>query len=817
MKRVCVKINGCEISVDEGVTILEAARQAGAYIPALCHHPALEPLAQVKPDAACCLCVVEVEGIDEPQLACITPVTDGMVVYTISSNLQSLRRRSLRRILWRYPSDQLAGGTGARSPSCDFCPLGGGDLQTIIDYVGLDELPPYIPKNLTVREDSPFFVRDNNLCIRCERCVRICEDVRGVRAIEFAYPCQKACPAGIDIPRYLRLIGIGRTSAALAVIRERVPFPGSLGRVCVHPCETACQRGREVDEPLSIRMLKRFAADNGDGSWKGRAKRLPATGKSVAVVGAGPAGLTAAYYLAKQGHGVTVFEALSEAGGMMRVGIPEYRLPRDVLAGEVEDIKGFGVEIRLNTRIESVDSLFQEGFDAVFLGLGAHQGMSLGVEGDDLPGVIESAEFLRRVNLGEKLDVGRKVAVVGGGNVAIDAARISLRLGAEKVTLLYRRTRNEMPANPEEVDAALEEGVEIVYLAAPSKIERSDGGLKLESVRMELGEPDASGRRRPVPVEGSEFTSEFDRVIAAIGQRTEVPDGFQVELGRGNVLKVDPSMQTSRPGVFSGGDCVSGPATVIEAIAAGRRAAESMDRYLGGDGNIDETLVGPEEARRCSELDMPQERRAVFAHLPPETRKSSFAEVELEVDGKVAVEEAARCLQCNTIAPRDDKTLREADCQFCGACVDVCPVNALIERSATEMGHPDRVVTTICPYCGVGCSLNLEIKDEQIVRVVPDPDGLANKGQGCVKGKFGLDFITDPNRLTTPLIKREGEFVKATWGEALDLVTSRLAKYRWDQFAALSSAKCTNEDNYLLQKFARCVMRTNNIDHCARL
>jgi NADPH-dependent glutamate synthase beta subunit-like oxidoreductase len=753
------------------------------------------------------------------------------VIQTDTPNLQELRRNALRLILARHPNACLDCHRRERcgpfdiclrhvgvDERCVLCPRNGNcELQKAAVHVGLEELPPYTPKKLPVREDSPFFLRDNNLCILCERCVRVCEEVRGVSAIEFAYPCHKACPAGIDIPRYLRLIALGRPSASLAVIRERVPFPGSLGRVCVHPCEEACQRGLEVDRQLCIRMMKRFAADNGDDSWKARAKRLPETGKSVAVVGSGPAGLTAAHYLAKQGHKVTVFEALPEPGGMARVGIPEYRLPRDVLAGEIEDIKSFGVEIKLNSRVESLDALFEQGFDAVFLGLGAHLGMSLGVEGEDVEGVMESAEFLRRVNLGEKVDVGETVGVIGGGNVAIDAARVSLRLGAKKVMIIYRRTRAEMPANPEEIDAALEEGVEITYLAAPSMVSREGGKVKLESIRMELGEPDASGRRRPVPVEGSDFVTELDTLIAAIGQSIDVPDGIDVELGRGNRLSVDEGMHTSRKGVFSGGDCVTGPATFIEAIAAGRSAAESIDRYLGGDGDISESLVDPAEATRWVGDTLPEERLAEFDHLPAETRINSFDEVELDVKWDVAVAESMRCLQCNVIAPRDQETLKEANCQFCGACVDACPVGALVERSARWTGAPDRVVSTICPYCGVGCQLDLEIKDGRLARVAPDPDGPANLGQACVKGKFGLDFVQDPDRLTTPLIRQDGALVEATWEEALELIVTKLGQYKGDQFAAISSAKCTNEDNYVFQKFTRGVMGTNSIDHCARL
>jgi len=569
-------------------------------------------------------------------------------------------------------------------------------------------------------------------------------------------------------------------------------------------------------------MLKRFADDNSDDSWKERAKKLPDTGKSVAVVGAGPAGLTAAYYLAKQGHKVTVFEALPVAGGMMRVGIPEYRLPRNILGREVENIQSVGVDIKYDTRIESVDSLFNDGYNAIFLGVGAHEGMKLGVEGESLPGVLESADFLRRVNLGEKVDVGEKVGVVGGGNVAIDAARVSPRIGAKKVTIFYRRTRAEMPANVEEIEAALEEGIEILFLAAPTKVTRDNGTLKLECQRMELGEPDASGRRRPVPIEGSEFTTELDTLIAAIGQRPQVPEKFGIETQRGNRITVDDNMMTTREGVFSGGDCQTGPATAIQAIAAGRKAAEAIDRYLGGTGDISESLVAPEEATCWLNGDLPdKEKPASLSHMSPEESIKNFDEVEYGFDRETAIAEAMRCLQCHVIAPPDELTLKEAECQFCGACVDACPTGALIERKSQWMGVEETKVRTTCSYCGVGCQMWLHLKDGKVFRVTGVEGAEPNQGHLCVKGKFGYDYIDHPDRLTTPLIKGDdGNFREASWDEALDLITGKIKTILDESgpgsFAGVSCARDSNEASYNMQKFFRSVLKTNNIDHCAR-
>ena len=800
---ITLNIDGRDMKSKQGQTILEAARSAGIFIPSLCYYPGLKPLPQVIPDEACQLCIVEANG--NLVLSCVTPVSEKMVVKTKTPKIRELQQRNLLAILVRQPNDICF-----EKRECE--------LQRAIDHIGLSEIPVHVSRSLPILEDNPFFVRDSSFCILCNRCLRVCDDIRGLGVIEPAFPCYKACPAGIDIPRYIRLIARGRPSASLAVIREKVPFPAVLGRVCAAPCQQECRRGLDVDETLKIRILKRFAADNGEDSWKKQAKFLPSTGKSVAVVGAGPAGLTCAYYLVKLGHKVTVFESLAEPGGMMRVGIPEYRLPRNTLSDEIREIERAGVEIKLNSRVQSLDSLFKQGYQAIFLSIGAHKEMKLGIEGEELPGVIGCVEFLRRFNLGEQVKVGNKVGVIGGGNVAIDSARAALRLGAKTVTIFYRRTKNEMPAQQEEVEQALEEGVEIIFLVAPSKICRENGNLKLELIRMELGEPDSSGRRRPVPIKGSEFTASIDTLVAAIGEQPDVPEGFQVEVGRGNIVKANTDLSTSREGVFAGGDCQTGPALVIDAIAAGRKAAQSIDHYLGGKGDITERLVPVEEATEWLEEVSAGERLATISYLTPQTRIEGLSEIEQGMTWETAVAEARRCLQCNAIAPVKGQTLREVGCEFCGACVDSCPTGALADAATRGFAKSDRVVTTICPYCGVGCQLKLEVKDEKIIASKPDPDGAANHGQACVKGRFGIaEFVHHSERLTVPLIRKNGELKESSWDEALELVAKKLKSYSPQEVAVIASAKCTNEENYVMQKFARAVLGTNNVDHCARL
>jgi formate dehydrogenase (NADP+) beta subunit len=800
-----ININGHSVETQPGISILTTAMNAGIYIPSLCYHKDLSPLPEVEPDLSCQLCLVEINGATV--LACEAKATDGMTVKTDTPQIQAQRRLILTDILRRHPNACLTcwrrercgpADTCLRSVSveerCVLCPANKRCvLQKAVDYVGINELKPSLNKQLIVREDSPFFVRDNNLCINCRKCVRVCADVRKANILEFAFPCHKACPAGIDIPRYIKAIGRGRPGTALAVIREKVPFPGVLGRVCIHPCEGECQRGKIAESPLQIRMLKRFTADNGDDSWKKKSKHLSSTGNKVAVIGAGPAGLTAAYYLAKLGHSVTIFESQPKPGGMMLLGIPEYRLPRNVLDGEINEIKSAGVEIKTDYPVKSIEPLFAEGFQAVFLGLGAHQGQKLGVEGDNLPGVTESVEFLRRGNLGEKVNVGERVGVVGGGNVAIDAARMALRFGAKQVTIFYRRTRAEMPAAHEEVEAALAEGIKIEFLAAPAKVTKENGTLKYFCTRMRLGEPDALGRPRPIPIENSEFGTELDTLLVAIGQRPDIPADMKIEMGKGNTVKVDDTMMSSRNGVFSAGDCVSGPASVIGAIAGGRKAAQVLFKD-----------------------DLLPEKQAETRYLESVKSMASFEEVEQGWNDTTARAEAQRCLRCNVINPIGNKAIQDANCQFCGACVDACPTGALMERSAMYTGVEEKTVQTTCPYCGVGCQFELEVKNDKVIGVNP-ANGPANQGQLCVKGKFGQEFINSPERLTTPLIRRNGKLLPASWEEALELIATRFAGYKSNEVAVISSSRTSNEDNYVAQKFARAVLGTNNVDNCARV
>lgn len=469
-------------------------------------------------------------------------------------------------------------------------------------------------------------------------------------------PCKAACPVGIDIRGYIECINQGRYEDALDLIEEKLPFPATVSRVCPRSCEAKCSRA-ELDDPIAIKSLKRFVFDKVTSRVsKKNVTRSPRTRKEkVAIVGAGPAGLTAAFNLTNLGYGTTIFEALPFPGGMLAVGIPEYRLPKKILQLEIEGIKKHGVEIELNCPIKkgglTLESLWQQGYKAFFIAVGAHKSVKLNVPGENMEGVCYGTVFLRQVNSGKSMNPGKRVVVLGGGNVAIDAARTALRLGSKEVVIIYRRSKEEMPSYREDVMAAETEGIKIKYLSAPVRIVGQNGKIaSLECVRTELGEPDDSGRRGSIPIKSSEFVLKADMVIPAIGEVPDLSflDPKKYDFTFQNTIKVNPrNLSTGVKGVFAGGDAVSGPATVIEAIAAGKKAAIFIDRYLNG-----LSLEYDEEIPRTIDLDdldvkgLKKRKCQKMPYLSLKKRICSFREVELGFTESAALREAGRCLQC---------------------------------------------------------------------------------------------------------------------------------------------------------------------------
>lgn len=469
-------------------------------------------------------------------------------------------------------------------------------------------------------------------------------------------PCQEACPAHIDIQGYIALIDRGEYKKAADLIKEKMPLPSICGRVCPRFCEDDCRRNL-VDQPVNICDLKRFAGDfDLDAINSYRPQAAPDSGKRVAVIGGGPAGLTAAYYLALQGHGVTLYDRGPKLGGMLRYGIPEYRLPKELLDREINLIADLCREVRLGEVLGedfTMDEL-EEKFDAVFLGLGAQSAQGMGLEKEDTPGILRGIEFLHSVAEGTPPELGRKIAVVGGGNTAMDAARTALRLGAEEVTVIYRRSRNEMPASALEIEEAEEEGIRFHYLTNPVAVLGNECVLGVECVQMELGEPDESGRRRPIAVEGSEFKLEIDNVIMAIGQTLDRENAVScsLDLDGKTMAACNQTGRTPTEGVFAAGDAVTGAATVVEAVGAARRAALAIDSYLCGlpledeqpeynhiMGSLDE--LDPDDFAHHDKID-----RLQVHHLSPEERRSSFIEYNHGLSEEESLEESKRCLSC---------------------------------------------------------------------------------------------------------------------------------------------------------------------------
>jgi formate dehydrogenase major subunit len=579
-KRIKVTVNGREIEVYSGLTILQALMQEDINVPHLCYDIRLE-----RANGDCGLCVVELgEGADKREVkSCQTPIKEGMVITTASESLKTYRKIRLEQLLSDHNADCVA-------------------------------------------------------------------------------PCVETCPGNVDIQKYLRHVQTGNFEDALKTIKDTNPFPVVCGRVCPHPCEAECRRSL-VDEPVAINYVKRYVADRdieSDTPWLPKKKQ--STGKRIAVIGGGPSGLTAAYYSAINGHDVTVFERQPHLGGMMRYGIPEYRLPKETLDKEIELIGKLGVKMLTGKALGNHLSLadLQKDFDAVYLAIGSWAATPIQLEG-----IWMGIQYLEHSIKGLDTNTGKEVIVIGGGNTAIDCSRTALRNGAEKVTIIYRRTLEEMPAESYEIEEAQEEGVDIQFLISPEKIETKGDRKVLHCIKMRLGEPDRSGRRRPVPVEGSGFTMEADTVIGAIGQSTDTSflyNDLPVKLNEyGDVHINGKTFETSEQKIFAGGDCVTGPATVIQAIGAGRHAAESIDEFLmfgyAKTHSIDYSCSRGtlEDLPKWEFEEMPRIKRAIMPSIEAEVRRNSNVEFALGLSEAQTIEEANRCLECGCKSRYDCK------------------------------------------------------------------------------------------------------------------------------------------------------------------
>jgi len=771
-------INGNRCQAEDGATILAAASAGGIYIPALCSHPDLPPFENLpraarifrgqnsyadEPESGfpahadagqssavdrqsegCGLCVVTVAGRAEPVRACRTPAAAGMVVETDSESLRQLRRNSLMEILARHPHACI---TCAQREGCSLEDCSSNvprqerccakfhncELRRVAEYVGVkEETPRYRPSGLPVLSDEPLFVRDFNLCIDCARCVRVCNQVRGVGALgvvrhngrllvgsvaptllesgckfcgacvevcptgclldkqtgageraQWLVPCVGTCPAGVNVPEYIRRIAAGDFRGAAAVVRERLPLPNVLGYICFHLCENECRRG-ELDEPIAICALKRFALSAGDEALAAELKPRAETGKRVAVVGAGPAGLTAGYFLRLKGHAVTIFEAAERPGGMPALSIPRYRLPPEALERDVAEICRLGIELRTGCRLETgaaMAGLRQQGFDAVLIAVGLPYSRRLGLPGVELDGVFWGLEFLSAVKAGKRFELGREVVVVGGGNVAIDVAMTALRLSGGSVRLFCLEDRAEMPAHAHEIARAEAEGVEINCRWGPAAIHGSAGHVGSVEFRRCLAVFDDERNFAPTFDEQQRITVTASSVILAIGQAP--PKDIPAE----------------GDGVFLAGDIVGGELSVVHAVASGRGAAERIDRHLGGDGDLSLLLGGTSSARPWlgRETGFAPRPRVPITCTAPTQRRASFELIEGAYGPTEAQAEARRCLQCDlrlllAAAPRPPERWLEFNQQNVAQVPTGAGVFVLADESRTPIlikGEPD--------------------------------------------------------------------------------------------------------------------------------
>ncbi|EHZ2754700.1 formate dehydrogenase subunit alpha [Vibrio vulnificus] len=845
-----IVIDGKYRIVEAGQTVLQAAKVCGVEIPSLCG------MNRSGEKIPCDLCVVEVES-GGPRRACELEVYNGLTVKTQSEALSAHRKQALNRIMSDHYAD-------------------------------------------------------------CEA------------------PCKTACPAGVDIQSYLYHIAQNDHQKAIEVIKRTLPMPLSIGRVCPAFCESECRRSL-VDDAIAIRQLKRHAADADLAAQEAYTPEKKADkNKRVAIVGSGPGGLTAGYYLTNEGYQVDVFEAMPQAGGWLRYGIPEYRLPKSILDKEIELMCRNGMAIHTDKKLGRDISLSQlsQAYDAVCLAVGASKAVAMDYPGSDLDGCYLGVDYLKDFVTEQRFITGKKVAVIGGGNTAIDCARTAVRTGAD-TTLIYRRTRDEMPAEDYEIEEAEHEGVKFHFLTNPAENIADEHGrvCSVKLGKMALGAPDASGRRRPEAT-GEYFTEAFDTVIAAVSQQADLSfmqgEALTLPLTRWNTADANPETMHSGTGnIFSIGDFRRGPATAVEAVADGRIAAQAIDRFFDGDmENIPLKPFNSRKEQKLKQVDplhfshLQKVARTIMPELTSQQREQSFEEVELGFDNAEAMAEAARCLECgcqvNTscdlrdyateygaeqhfhysvnIKSHDEwQALRQNDprhkypidhsaefivfdanrciscgqciqacreqsvqgvlsfmnlekgrpvvrpdcrpnfggqgvmmgdsrCVQCGACVQACPVGAMTDGRDRSQGRETllKKVDTICTYCGVGCKLTMHADEAaNQIRYVEGAHSPVNEGMLCVKGRYGFDFVASEERLTTPLIRKDGWLQPASWQEAIRLIADKFSTIKQDfggrALAGFSSAKTTNEDNYAFQKFMRRELGTNNVDHCARL
>ncbi len=820
MKKINLTIDAVAVSAPPGATILDAARLAGITIPTLCHLPEQKS----GECGSCGICAVACEGREGLLHTCCTSAAEGMVITTDSAEIREHRRQRLASLAQTHFGDCKA-------------------------------------------------------------------------------PCNLTCPGSINVQGYIAHVAKGQYEEAVRLVMEKNPFPFSVGRLCRRFCESRCRRAL-LDEPVAINHLKRFTAD-----WcmsnKADLKltKLPATGRRMAVVGGGPAGLTAAYYLAKSGHAVTVFEAEEQLGGLLRYGVPEHKIPKAVLDYEIATLLGLGIQVRTGTRLGkdmTLDEL-REQFDAVLLTVGAGMDQPLRIPGADLPGVLPGLQFLRRYNTGATDGLrGKTAAVLGGGNIALESTRCLLRLGYERVTVVNPRAdKSELPATPATVREAGGEGAQFLFMAEAKEIRAAGSGLELELTRLKPGELDKRGKRALEPIAEASHRLRVDTVIYALGQ--QVSEAL-VELTPQSLIKQDSrSGLTSAGKVYTAGEAASGSRALIQVVASARKAAETIHAAVMGE------QPAPAESRfnftrgksfeqvhPRNYIHFPVQMRTKMPERPFQEAVRDCEQVRLGFDEQLAKQEAERCLSCgcraydrcdfkqlcieNNVDPNktgmaaepiyakdSSHAMLEVDlnkciycrrcvnsceynaldlscasrdeqgravgislsfkenCVHCGGCADHCSTGALQKKDALApvVNEELRFVRTTCPYCGAGCQMQLKVKGNTIMEVNSEPELPPNYGALCVKGRFAFNFVHSRERLTSPLIRRDGKLVEATWDEAYNFIANKLSAIKEahgpDSVAGFSCARATNEENFLMQKFMRTVIGTNNIDHCARL